>query len=442
VLRASSFIRHSSFVIRHFPQPSVLNCLALLLAFIALASPASDWPRFRGPTGDGISTETQLPLRWSTNENLVWKTDLPGPGSSSPIVSKGRVFLTCWSGYGMLDPVNPGDMTKLQRHALCLDRRNGNILWNHPVPAPADTAYTGPYLPQGGYASHSPVSDGTNVFFLLGKSGVFAFTHDGRELWRAAIGTNHHDWGSGASPVLYDDLVIANAAMESDTLFALRKSDGSVAWSKKGFARAWNTPLLVNAGGERPELVLALNGRTRAFDPRTGEELWNCRSIAAAELCPSYVAGDGALYLLGHPSGMSCAVKPGGRGDVTATHSLWQTNKGSNVSSPVFRDGHLYYANDSRGILYCAKAATGEVVWDHPLQPRPDRIYASPVLSGDRLYFTTRNRGVFVVEARPAFKLLAHNPPLDASGFSGSPAVSDGQIFLRSDKAVYCIGGK
>lgn len=97
----------------------------------------------------------------------MWKTDLPGPGSSSPIVSKGRVFITCWSGYGMLDPVNPGDMSKLQRHALCLDRRDGKILWSHPVPAAPDTPYTGPYLPQGGYASHSPVSDSTNVFFFL-----------------------------------------------------------------------------------------------------------------------------------------------------------------------------------------------------------------------------------------------------------------------------------
>ena len=242
--------------------------------------------------------------------------------------------------------------------------------------------------------------------------------------------------------MLFEDLVIVNAAMESDTLFALRKADGSVAWSVKGMARAWNTPALVHAGGERPELVVAINGRLRAFDPRDGKELWNCRGISAAELCPSIVARDGVIYLLGHPSGQAMAVRAGGRGDVTATHVVWQLNKGSNVSSPVWHNGHLYFANDSSAKLYSLKAASGEVVWEQQLQPRPDRIYASPVLVGDRIYFPTRNRGVFVIEAKPEFKLLVHNPPLDLTPFNGSMAISDGQIFLRSDLAVYCIAGR
>lgn len=417
---------------------------AFVVLCSALAVLADDWPRFRGPTGDGFVGEpvVALPLTWSTNENVLWRTPLPGPGSSSPIVSRGRVFVTCWSGYGH-ELQNPGDPTQLKRHAICLDRRSGKILWDHAAPAPLpETPYAGPYLPQGGYASHSPVSDGVNVFFFQGKNGVFAYTHEGKALWHANVGTNKHDWGTGASPVLFEDLVIVNAAMESDTLFALRKADGSVAWSVKGMARAWNTPALVNAGGERPELVIAINGRLRAFDPRDGKELWHCRGISAAELCPTIVARDGVIYLLGHPAGQAMAVRAGGRGDVTATHVVWQLNKGSNVSSPVWHDGHLYFANDSRCVLYCAKAATGEIVWEQQLQPRPDKIYASPILAGDHLYFTTRNRGVFVIEAKPAFKLLAHNAPLDASPFNGSPAVSDGQIFLRSDQAVYCLGGK
>ena len=421
-------------------KPIIALLTSLILA--VTVAQAGDWPRFRGPTGDGIVTEAQLPLRWSTNESILWQTELPGPGSSSPIVSKGRVFLTCWSGYGR-DLQSPGDPAQLKRHALCLDRRDGKILWDHPAPAPLpETPYVGPYLPQGGYASHTPVSDGVNVFFFQGKNGVFAYTHEGKALWHANVGTNKHDWGTGASPVLFEDLVIVNAAFESDTLFALRKADGSVAWSVKGMARAWNTPALVNAGGERPELVVAIAGKLRAFDPRDGKELWTCRAINAAELCPTIVARDGVIYLLGHPAGQAMAVRAGGRGDVTATHVVWQLNKGSNVSSPVWHDGHLYFANDSRCVLYCAKAATGEVVWEQQLQPRPDKIYASPVLSGDRIYFPTRNRGVFVIEAKPEFKLLAHNPALDPTPFNGSMAVSDGQIFLRSDRAMYCIGGK
>ena len=418
----------------------ITGTLALLA--VTLAVPASDWPQFRGPTADGRVSAAQVPLRWGTNENVIWTTGLPGPGSSSPIVSKGRVFLTCWSGYG-LDPQAPGEMALLKRHALAVDRRDGKILWNHEVPAPLpDTPYQGPYLPQGGYASSTPVTDGTNVFFSLGKSGVFAFARDGRQLWQTNIGTNHHDWGTGASPVLFEDLLILNAAMESDTLFALRQKSGEVAWSVKGFARAWNTPALVDAGGERPELVIALAGRLRAFDPRTGQELWHCRAINAAELCPSIVAHQGIVYLLGNPSGEAMAVRAGGRGDVTATHVLWKVNKGSNVSSPVLHDGHLYFAHDSRATLYCLKVATGELVWEQQLQPRPDKIYASPILVGDKLILVTRNRGTFVVAAQPEFKLLGHNPPLDPAAFNGSPAVSDGQLFLRSERALYCIGVK
>ncbi|MBI5774849.1 MAG: PQQ-binding-like beta-propeller repeat protein [Verrucomicrobia bacterium] len=415
--------------------------LSFLFLAVSAAS-AGDWPRFRGPSADGRVTETQVPLRWSATENIAWKTDLPGPGSSSPIVSAGRVFVTCWSGYG-LNREQPGEMTALKRHALCLDRRDGRILWNIPVPDPApDTPYQGPYLPQHGYASSTPVSDGTNVFFFLGKSGVFAFTRDGKKLWQANVGTNHHDWGTGASPILYKDLVIVNAAMESDTLFALRKNTGQVVWKVSGLARAWNTPALVNAGGAEPELVVALQGRLRAFNPSTGQELWNCRAIAAAELCPSIVAHQGVIYLLGHPAGQAMAVRAGGHGDVTTTHVVWRLNKGSNVSSPVYHDGHLYFANDSRAVLYCVKAASGEVVWEQPLQPKPDKIYASPVLVGNQLCFVTRNRGAFIVAAQPEFKLLANNPPLDASAFNGSPAVSDGQMFLRSERAVYCLGKK
>jgi outer membrane protein assembly factor BamB len=413
--------------------------LATAAASLALAA---DWPQFRGPAANGHVDETLVPLRWSTNENIIWITEMPGPGSSSPIVSKGRVFLTCWSGYG-LDPQQPGEASALKRHALCLDRRDGRILWDHTVPAPTpETPYQGPYLPQHGYASATPVTDGTNVFFFLGKSGVFAITRDGKKLWEANVGTNKHDWGTGASPILYKDLVIVNAAMESDTLFGLRQSTGEVVWKVRGFARAWNTPALVDAGGAEPELVVALAGRLRAFEPATGKELWNCRAINAAELCPSIVAHQGVIYLLGHPAGQAMAVRAGGRGDVTATHVLWQINKGSNVSSPVYHEGHLYFAHDSRAQIYCLKAATGEVVWEQPLQPKPDKIYASPVLVDGRLYFVTRNRGTFVIEARPEFKLLAHNPPLAPAAFNGSPAVSDGQVFLRSERAVYCIGSR
>jgi outer membrane protein assembly factor BamB len=419
-------------------KPNLLVCLPAFLLTLTLS--AADWPQFRGPTADGIGNDPKVPLDWATNKNVLWKAELPGPGSSSPIVSQGKIFLTCYSGYGVSD-AQPGDPNNLKRHAVCLNRADGKILWSHVAPTPSpDQAYEGRYITQHGYASSTPVSDGRNVYFFLAKSGVFAFTHDGKKLWETTVGTNHHEWGVGTSPVLHQNLVLINASFEDDSLLALDKQTGKKVWGVRGFPRAWNTPVLVDVGTGQPELVVHMNGRVRALDPATGTELWRCEGIKAAELCPSIVAHKGVVYLLGHPAGQAMAVRAGGRGDVTSTNILWRLNKGSNVTSPLFHDGHLYFANDNRGFVYCVKADTGEVVYEQRLQPAAGGIYASPVKLGDRLYYVSRTAGTFVVAAKPGFQLLAHSPPLDASRFQGSPAVSDGQMFLRSERYLYCLG--
>lgn len=416
--------------------------VAALGLCLASAAPSADWPRFRGPSGDGIVTGSDAPLKWGPQENVVWKTELPGPGSSSPIVSRGKVFLTCYSGYGVT-VAQAGDPAHLKRHALCFNQADGKLLWSHVANAPLpEQPYAGPYITQHGYASSTPVTDGKHVFFFLAKSGVFAFTMDGKKVWETNVGTNHHEWGAGASPILYQNLLIVNAAAESDSLLALDKQTGKTVWSVRGMARAWDTPALVDTGAARPELVVSIAGRLRAFDPVTGAELWRCQGINAAELCPSIVASKGILFVLGHPSGQAMAVRAGGRGDVTQTHVLWRLNKGSNVTSPVYHDGHLYWCSDNRGFAYCVKAETGEVKYEERLQPNPRQIYASPVLVGDRLYYVSRVAGTFVIAARPEFKLAAHIPPLEAASFSGSPAVVGGQMFLRSDRHLYCLGGR
>ena len=193
------------------------------------------------------------------------------------------------------------------------------------------------------------------------------------------------------------------------------------------------------------ELVLNASGKLRAFDPLTGKELWSCNSIKAAELCPSIVAHDGVIFVIGHPGGQSQAVKAGGKGDVSATHILWQAQKGSNVGSPVYKDGHLYFINDSKGIATCLVAKTGEVVYEQPLASRQkrDRWYSTPLLAGDRLYCVGRQTGTYVLAAKPQFELLATNVIAgDDSISNASPAVSDGQIFLRSNRFAYCFGVK
>lgn len=414
----------------------------LLLVCLASTLHAADWPQFRGPTGDGVTTETNLPLNWSEKENLVWRTELPGPGSSSPIVSGERVFLTSYSGYGV-DIKAPGDMSNLTRHALCLDKRSGKILWDYPVKTDLpETAYNGSYITMHGYASSSAVTDGKGVFFFMANAGVFAFTMDGKKVWDVSVGEKPHPWGVGTSPILYGDLLIVNAALESNQLLALDRKTGKTVWSAKGFPASWNTPTIVKVGGH-DELVVNSSGKLRAFDPKDGKELWSCESIKAAELCPSVVAHDGVVFVLGG-GGKAFAVRAGGKGDVTATHIVWQVQKGSNVGSPVYHGGHLYFVNDTRGTATCLDAKTGETVYEQPLmKEKRDRWYATPLLSGERLYYTSRQSGSVVLAAKPQFEVLATNVIADdVSVTNASLGVSDGQIFLRSDKFAYCFGAK
>ncbi|WP_170157398.1 PQQ-binding-like beta-propeller repeat protein [Roseimicrobium gellanilyticum] len=418
--------------------------LYLFLGFSAVFAPslhAADWPQFRGPTGNGVVTDTNLPLKWSESD-LLWKTELPGPGSSSPIVVGDRVFLTSYSGYGT-DVRDPGDLSNLKRHAICLSRRDGKIMWQHEVKSPySDKPYQGQYITMHGYASSTPVSDGQGVFFFLGNAGVHAFTVDGRKVWEVSVGEKAHEWGVGTSPMLYGDLVIVNAAHESNALIALDRRTGKTVWSVSGFPASWNTPTIMKVDGH-DELVVNASGKLRAFNPKTGEELWSCQAIRAAELCPTIVAHDGVIYISGGPNSQSMAIRAGGKGDVTATHVLWKQAKGSNVGSPVYHNGHLYIVNDSRGIAICMDAKTGDVVYEQPMPTKRDRWYASPLLVGDRLYYVGRTSGTVVLAAKPQFEVLATNVIAgDDAVSNASPAVADGQVFLRSDRYAYCIGAK
>lgn len=420
-----------------------LPWLLIAIFDLSTAGTAADWPGFRGPAGNGVVPESERPpLTWSGSENLLWRTELPGPGSSSPIVIGDKVFLSCYSGYG-LDKTAPGDISQLRRHALCLDRATGKVLWDELITsAIPEKPYQGEYITTHGYASGTPVSDGKGVFFFFAHAGVHAFTLEGKKVWQTSVGEKPHDWGSGSSPVLHGDLLIVNAALESDTLQALDRRTGKVVWTAKGFPASWGTPVLTKIDG-RDELIVNASGRLRAFNPETGDELWSCESIRAAELCPSVLAHDGVLYVIGHPGGEGMAVRGGGSGDVTATHVLWRIKKGSNVGSPVWHDDHLYFVNDSRGMAYCLKAGTGEVVYEEKISPARDRWYASPILSQGRLYYVGRTTGTMVLAAKPTFEVLATNVVADdASVSNASPAVADNRLYLRSDRFAYCFGEK
>jgi hypothetical protein len=263
---------------------------------------------------------------------------------------------------------------------------------------------------------------------------VFAFDMEGKELWKADVGTGTHGWGSGTSPVLHKDLLIVNAGVESGSLVALNKNTGKEAWRAKGISESWSTPILVKVPDGQAELVVSASHKIIGFDPDTGKELWHADSYTWY-VCPSLVAHGGVVY--GLQNSTSVAVKAGGRGDVTKSHTLWQNKFGDVVTSPVYHDGHIYWAS---GSAYCVRADNGKEVYRERLHPDAGKIYASPVVADDKIYYVSREEGAYVVAAGPKFKLLAHNTLGDKSIFNGSPAISNSQLLLRSDKYLYCIG--
>jgi hypothetical protein len=398
--------------------------------------PAADWTRFRGPGGLGISEEKGVPTKWSATENIAWKVDLPGPGASSPITSGQRVFLTCYSGYGL--EAGQGDQQDLVRHLLCLDRKSGEIVWHKEFkPKLPEHKYQGEGAYHG-YAASTPTVEGNRLYVFFGKSGVFCFDLDGKEIWQAEVGDGINGWGSGTSPLIYGNSLIINASVESRSLVGLNKKTGEEIWRAGGISSAWNTPLLVETPKAETELVVSIQGRVLGFDPNNGKPLWNAHGVERY-VCPSVVAHKTVVYALGGGH-TSLAVRTGGRDDVTETLGLWRKSEGSNVSSPIYYQGHLYWTPDG-GTVCCQDAKTGEFVYKERLKPSADRIWSSPVLADGKLYYVSQHNGTFVVAAKPEFELLAHNQfEDDDSRTNASPAVSNGQLFLRTDRRLYCVG--
>lgn len=409
--------------------------LFIQAASLAIGSPGDEWRQFRGPQGQGVSYQKGLPTRWSATDNLAWKTALPGPGGSSPVAMGERIFLTSYSGYGVPGTAG-GSLDALQRHVLCLNPADGKILWKADVPAAQPEE---PRIREHGYASSTPLADEERVYVFFGKSGVFAFNHYGRKLWQAKVGDKTHGWGSAGSPILYRNLVVVNAAVESESLIALDKQTGKEVWKTTGMRESWNTPILVPILGDQQELVAAIAGKVLGFDPATGESLWSCATGIGWYMVPTLVSHNGTVFGIGGRTGGGVAVRAGGRGEVTATHRLWTINKGSNVSSPLYYEGHLYFLHENLGVFYCVEAASGKLVFEERL-PGAGQFYTSPILAEGKIYAVDRRGQVFVLAARPHFELLAGNELRDGGNFDASPAVMGQRLLIRSDKNLYCIG--
>ncbi len=417
---------------------SIVVFLSILAVWGGHGHAAADWPQFRGPQGRGFSSGQSAPTKWGPDENVVWKAALPGPGSSSPIAVGNRIFVTCYSGYG-LDPDNPGNIDNLTRHLVCIEAPSGRLLWQKSLAAELPEQPFEGFVTLHGYASSTPASDGQRVYVFFGRSGVYAFGLDGEVLWHTGVGTGTHAWGSAASPIVWNDRVLVNASVESNSVVALDAKTGKQVWQAPGIRDSWSTPALVQAGG-RTELVVSSRGRVLAFDPASGRRLWECSGVQDY-VCPAVIAGDGVVYVTGGRKPHILAIRAGGQGDVTQTHILWEADETPKVASPLLYAGHLYWV-DHRGMATCLDAQTGKTVYKErlSLRGRGDKVYASPVLAGSALLIPSREDGTVVLGLGPRFHELGRNRLDDPAGGNATPALLGNRLLVRTDRFLYCIG--
>ncbi len=444
-------------------------------------SNAADWARFRGPNGSGIAEGADpTPATWSDQENLKWKIALPGAGVSCPIVVGDKVFVTCYSGYGA-SREQLGNAKDLVRHLFCIDRTTGKTLWEKSVPSTApEDPYEGMGVPQHGYASHTPTSDGKNVYVFFGKSGVLAFDMAGNELWKTSVGTSSDDraWGSSSSPIVVDDLLVVPAGPEGRAIVGLDKYTGKETWRAPAdsLGSVWGTPAIAKVG-ESTELVIGTPSEIWGLNPTNGKLRWYCNYVESDQFSSSVVVDGDTVFAIEGRGGGSVAVKAGGRDDVSTTQVVWKGRDNSRFASPIVYDGRLYFV--SSRTLTCLDAKTHDKIFEGrfkatageaaaPATGDADRggaggpdgaagrggrggggraggetDYASPIIADGKLYFVARSGETYVFDAGKEFKQLAVNRlTSESEDFSATPAASDGELFIRSNKHLYCVSSK
>jgi len=380
----------------------------------------ADWPSWRGPTGDGISTETNVPVKWSAGENIAWKTPIPGKGHSSPIVSVGRVFVTS------ADKSNA-------RLLMSLDAATGKMLWTRTVlKAPLEKIN---YL--NSRASSTPVADGKHVwvtFLNVQEMFVACYDFDGEEIWRKTPGRFTAKHGYCSSLLLYDDLVIVNGDQDAkgrDTAYivALEKSTGKERWriDRPNRVRSYVPPVVFNADG-KDQMVLSGSRCTASYDPKTGKRNWLIKG-PTEQFVASMIFTDNVFCITGgFPTLHTLGISPKGK-------VLWHKKKETSyVPSPIAAGKYFFVVGD-KGSLSCLAAKTGKVMWTRKLGRHHS---SSPVSADGKLYFPDDDGITHVIAAEPEFRLITRNALGEPC--RASPAISDGRIFIRGTKHLYCIG--
>jgi len=387
-----------------------------------------EWPGWRGPHGDGVSEETDVPIRWSQTENVLWKTPIPGKGHSSPIAWGDRLFVTT------------ADRDRKERILLCLGRQDGKVLWQKVVlVAPLEQINS-----LNSYASSTPVTDGQHVWVPFQDREtmlVACYDFEGKQVWARNVGRFKAMHGFCSSPVLHKDMIILNGDQDGQAyIIALDKATGEERWraDRPNKVRSYTPPVIVDAAG-RKQLVLSGSRCVASYDPDTGRQNWIVDG-PTEQFCASLVQTEGILFVTGgYPELHLIGIRPDGEGNVTKTHVVWHERKSKGVSyvpSPIAYEKWFFLVSDT-GEASCLDAKTGKRVW---MQKLGRHHSASPVLAGGRLYFLDDDGTTFVVKAAPVFELVSKNA-LGEPCFA-SPAVSRGRLYIRSLKHLYAIGPK
>jgi outer membrane protein assembly factor BamB len=409
----------------------LIRFVALSIVVVAGTSQAADWPQFRGPTGDGVSKATGVPIEWNATDNVAWKQPIPGGGWSSPVLSDGKLYLTTAVSEGK-DPVS--------LRALCLDAANGRIVWDTEVFQP-EASLASQKHSKNGYASPTPIIDGDRLYAHFGHMGTAALDPAGNVVWRQTSLSYEPRHGNGGSPQLVGDLLVFNCDdMEKPFIASLDRASGDVRWKTERNSTAlkkfsFSTPIAIDVSGKQ-QIVSQCSGFVGAYDAKDGREIWRVRYGEGYSVVPRPVFAHGlVLVASGFDRATLYAIDPkGAKGDVTDTHVVWTHEKGAPLTPSVVVAGdELYFVSDN-GVASCLDARTGKVHWTERLG---GNFSASPIFAAGRIYFQSEAGVTTVIKAAKTFESLATNDVGERT--FASPVPTDGALFLRSEAHLWRI---
>ncbi len=417
------------------PSPAGLRHAALACLVAAAALPpacADDWSHWRGPQGNGVAPEARPPLEFGPGRGERWKVEIPGRGTSSPVVRADRVFVTT--------AVPAADDGTLDFRVICLDRATGRQRWSRTVVTARPHEAT---HPTNTFASASPCVDDERVYAHFGSRGLFCLSLDGEPLWDRDFGDMRirNGFGEGSSPTLHGDVILVPWDHEGPSaLHCLDARSGTTRWeTPRDEPSGWCTPLV--AADRAGTLQVIMNGQNaaRGYDLATGRELWRCAGQTARP-CASGVAADGVAWVgSGFRGAFLAAFDLSGRGDLEGGDAvLWTHRKDTpDVASPLLSDGRIYFYKEKSGLLSCLEAATGKPLWETARIEGLNATYASPIAAGGRVYLSDRRGTIVVIDDAPQLRILATNAI--GEGIDATPAAAGDALFVRGERHLWCF---